>query len=124
MTSHSPRKHPVAFGAWAPRKSEIVYYNLQFWLFFAIILDFSGPGHIFSGKICRKVDVACDVVRVLDTICVTSKSLRTSHFFISRKTQNYLAMNENASIYIGSKPHESFRMTYHTPRRHPVAFGA
>ena len=68
--------------------------------------------------------MACDVVRVLNTICVSSKSLRTSHLFISRETQNYLAMNENASIYIGSKPHESFPMTYHAPRSHPVAFGA
>ena len=68
--------------------------------------------------------MACDVPRVLDTICVTSKSLRTSHLFISRETQNYLAMNENASIYIGSKPHESFPMTYHAFKSHPVTFRA
>ena len=34
MTSHCPRRHPMAFGVQAPRNFESVYYNLQFWLFF------------------------------------------------------------------------------------------
>ena len=34
MTSHASRSHLLAFGARALEKSESVYYNLQFWLFF------------------------------------------------------------------------------------------
>ena len=42
MTSHVPRRHPVAFGGRALGKSEIMYYNLQFWLFLGHLFTFSG----------------------------------------------------------------------------------
>ena len=47
----------MTFGAWAPRKSESVYYNLQFWLFLGFFLNFSRPGHIFSPNVPKKADV-------------------------------------------------------------------
>ena len=98
MTSHGSMRHPVAFGARAPRKSESVDYNLQFLAVFATFLDFSGPGHIFSRNIPRSADVTYNVARVLGTICVASKSLKTPNLFISRNLN--LPRNERKFIHI------------------------
>ena len=124
-------------------------YNLQICLFFMIFFDFFGIGHIFSRNIHRSADMTCNVAQMLVTICIASKSLWTLHLFrnilwrcagawyhmccleksLNTPICSFFVKPKIASKWtwkqphIRPKPHDSFPMTYHVPRRNLVASG-
>ena len=119
---HVPWKHPVAFWATSPRKSESVYYDLQYLLFLGHFWTSLGLVIISPETLLRYPNSTCKVAQLPRFICVASKILWTPICSFLVKPQNCLKMNIKASTY-RSKPHDSFPMTSHDPRRHTVAFG-
>ena len=103
MSSHGPTRHLMAFGARTSRKSESVYYNLQFWLF---------PGDFwnFSGIVIFSPEIFLDVPTWLVTLCgclvpfvLPQKAHKHSlfHFLWNLK----LSRNERKSVHICVSSH-------------------
>ena len=122
MTSHGHRKHLVAFRTRTPRKSESVYYNLQFWLFLWHFWTF----------LCLVLFFPETFIWLLTWLVTLRRGL--AQFALPRKASehpicSFLAEPKIASKltwmhpHIRSKPHESYPTTSHVPRRNLVAFG-
>ena len=111
------------FGARSPRKSESVYYNLQFWLFLGHFWTFSGlvifTPETFLGRPTWLVALS----GCLAPFVLPRKA--SKHPFVHFSWNLKLSRNERKCIHIFVPCQKnSFLMTSHEPRRHPAAFGA
>ena len=104
------------------KKSEIVYYNLQFWLFLRHFWTYPALV-IFSPEILLgKLTWLVTLCECLAPFALSRKAFEHLIFSFYRETQNCLEINVNTSIY-------SFQATWlistdpYVPSRHPVAFG-